>query len=196
MYIFLVFLILLILLIVFLFTSVIAITEFNENKFILEIYFYKFKLFGNKKETSKKYVTNAQKENSLKQKLSIEKINFYINLLKKILEDVKKIFRYFKRKIKASKFFLSITFGLEDAAETGIATGMLWAFIGFVYPLVDTVFDIDNPEISVNPKFNCECFNMEYKGIYKLKIIHIIYIALCAIKIILKLKKEIKNGGV
>ena len=189
-----IFLIILILLTVFLFTNVVAVTEYNEKKFILEIYLYKLRLFGKKNKTSKK--TKTDEEQSSVQKLSIEKINFYLDVFKQISDDVKKVFKFFKRKIKASKFLLNITFGLPDAAETGIATGIFWAFIGFIYPLVDTVFDVKNPEISVNPKFNCEYFNVEYKGIYKLRIIHIIYIALCALKLILKLKKEIKNGGV
>ena len=168
-----IFLIILILLTVFLFTNVVAVTEYNEKKFILEIYLYKLRLFGNKKKKIAKEKADGQ--NPEKNKLNLDKINLYLDVLKKISDDIKKTFRYFKKKIKASKFFINITFGLPDAAETGIATGMIWAFIGFVYPLVDTIFDVKDPEISVNPKFNCEYFDIEYKGIYKLKIIHIVY---------------------
>ena len=73
---------------------------------------------------------------------------------------------------------------------------MIWSFIGFAYPVVDSVFNVKDPKISVNPEFNCEILQLEYKGIYKLKIIHIIYIAIMVTKLILKYKKEITNGGV
>ena len=34
--------------------------------------------------------------------------------------------------------------------------------------IVDTIIDVKDPVINVNPKFNCEYFRFEYKGIYKI----------------------------
>ena len=65
---------------------------------------------------------------------------------------------------------------------------MFWALIGTVYPVLDSSIDIKDPEISVNPKFNTDMFDIEYKGIYKLKIIHIIYVGICGLFILKKIK--------
>lgn len=192
---------LLLLIIVFIFSNVVAYTGFEEKKFSISVYLWKIKLFSNKDKKNNKKEAPKEKENrgEPQKKLTLEALGGYFEVYKRISEDLKKMLRFFKRKIKAREFKLDITFGLSDAAETGIATGMVWAFIGSVYPVIDTIFEIRDPHISVNPKFNCEYFNLEYKGIYKLKIIHIIYIAFCALKLILKYKKVIKeinkNGG-
>jgi len=193
---------LLLFIILFIFSNIVVYTAFEENKFSILVYLWKIKLFETKEKKEKlKESSKVNKENNdSKKNLSLEDLNKYFDAYKKISEDIKKMFRYFKRKIKAREFELNVTFGLLDAAETGIATGMIWAFIGNIYPVIDTLIEIKDPHISVNPKFNCEYFELEYKGIYKLKIIHIIYIAICGLKLFLKYKKEIKdinkNGGV
>ena len=81
----------------------------------------------------------------------------------------------FKRKLKAKEFKFDLTFGMPDAAETGIATGLIWAAIGTIYPALDTAIEIKDPVINVNPKFNCEYLNVKYSGIYTIRVFNIIY---------------------
>lgn len=190
---------LLILITLALLTKVILETEYKDKKFFVVIKLGKFKIFDNSKKKEEKADKNDNKGEDKKEsrsKFNISLLNKYTDILKQLFNDIKEIFRYFKRKVKAKEFKIDITFGMEDAAETGIATGMVWAFIGTVYPLVDTVIDIKNPVINVNPKFNCEYFNFEYKGIYKIKIFNILYIGIKGYKLYKKYKKLMNiNGG-
>lgn len=183
-------LILILLILTFLFLNVVASTEYKDGKFKITVTFLKIKLFSNVSPKKKK-VDNKKKESKEKtndDKLTLENLGEYFSIVKLVFSDIKKVLRYFKRKIKCNKFQVDITFGLSDAAETGIATGMFWALIGTVYPVIDSSIDIKNPEISVNPKFNTDMFDIEYKGIYKLKIIHIIYVGICGLLIFKKIK--------
>ncbi len=186
-----IFSILILLITVFLFSNVIAYTEYRDGSFKITVTLLKIKLFSNvshKKKVKNKQNKTEKKNENKKEKLTLDILSKYFDIVKHIFSDIQKIFRYFKRKIKCSEFKTDITFGLSDAAETGIATGMFWALIGTVYPVIDSIIDIKDPNISVNPKFNTDMFSIEYKGIYKLKIIHIIYVGICGFKIYKKIK--------
>lgn len=192
-----IFILILALIILILSLNLKVITEYKDKKFYLEIYFGGIKLSGGKVKEKKENKPDKLKKTgeTEKEKIDLDTVKKYINIFSELFSDIKKIFKYFRRKIKSDVFEIDLTFGMLDAAETGIATGVIWAAIGSFYPIIDSIIAIDEPVINVNPKFNCEYFNLEYKGVYKLKLFHIIYIGISALKLFLKYKKMIKKYG-
>lgn len=86
--------------------------------------------------------------------------------------------RCVKRKIHITSFDLSVTFGLGDAAETGVVTGALWGGIYGVFGFVDSLFTVHSHEFKVVPVFEDECLEVEFYAAAKTRVINIIALAL------------------
>lgn len=190
----------LILIAAILLTQVVLITEFKDNSFFASVKILNFTVFDNKDKNRNKYDKKEKNGETTKEKkpdkFNLESLGKYTAVLKNLFTDINKMFGHFKKKVKANEFKVDVTFGMEDAAETGIATGIIWAFIGSVYPVVDTIIDVKDPVINVNPKFNCEYFKFEYKGIYKIRIYKVLYLAVKGLNLFKKYKKLMNiNGG-
>ena len=118
---------------------------------------FQLRLFGglikknisfNKKEDKP---TNYQNEKELKFFEKVKK--YYNNFL-----DFKAVYGENSKKIRktvyAEKIHLDISFGLGDAAKTGIATGSAWAGIYNVVAFVSKVIRIKEPNITLTPEYN------------------------------------------
>ncbi|MBQ4109714.1 MAG: DUF2953 domain-containing protein [Clostridia bacterium] len=188
------FLFLMIVLVVLICSDVVVFTEYAENEFSLCVKFLKITVYDSKGKKPKKQ-PEKQKKSEKKQKFSFEILKKYLNIISGILPEVKKAVKYFKRKIKARKFSFEMVYGLSDAAECGIANGIIWAVWGQVFAVLNEFIDFKNPRVSITPLFNnMDSLNVKYSGIYKLKIYHIIIIGIYFVKIYNKYKKL--KGGV
>ena len=70
--------------------------------------------------------------------------------------------KYVCRKIKIDNLDFSLAFGLDDAAHTGISTGVLWANIYNIYGFLDKLFLIKSHKFNVTPVFDDEVFEMDF----------------------------------
>ncbi len=162
-------------------------TAYKNDIFSVKISVFGITVFDNhKKKAEKKEITEkTEKENS-------GILNLLMMNKDSIAEDLKHIFKFAKRKIHVNGFLFDLTFGVKDAADTGILCGGVWVFIGTVFPVLENSLAFDDiPIINVTPVFNKIEFTLEYKGNYTLRIIHIIRLG---IKLLFKYKKY--KGGV
>lgn len=76
--------------------------------------------------------------------------------------------------------------GLGDPADTGIATGLLWAGKGMAYARFrSSIGEITaSPSLSVRPCFDCLCLRLDFNCIFDMRIGHIIIAGLNFVKLL------------
>lgn len=168
-----------------LFSSVVIYTKSNKVESYIKVKFLNKTLYDSQ-EKIKSPDKQEQVKEEKKEKITFDYIKGKIDYFLDMFSHIKGILKNARRKIKCDKFEFNLTFGLSDAFYVGMGTGVIWGAIGTVYPFINEGIDIRDPHISVNPKYNEECFYINYEGVYKIKI--------CSILIILiKSRKSIKN---
>ena len=85
--------------------------------------------------------------------------------------------RYVCRKIKIDNLDFSVVFGLDDAAHTGVSTGVLWANIYNIYGFLDKLFLIKSHKFNVTPVFDDEVFEMDFCATAHFRILNIVAMA-------------------
>lgn len=113
----------------------------------------------------------------------IKKISEYND--KEILK-VKKHFKYFKKHKKImrylgkniKKIYWITNIGFEDAALTGISTGLLWSIKSSILSVFISKNGLDEIDINIYPDFNKSKFEIEFNCIIKCNLVYIIIIAL------------------
>ena len=101
---------------------------------------------------------------------------------------------FIQKRLVLEKLNVSIEFGMEDAAKTGIATGAVWGLIYNIFALVTKIFTVNDHNFKVEPDYNNEKFLLSANGILKFKIVNIISIAFFVlIKYIAVSKKTQEN---
>ncbi len=84
------------------------------------------------------------------------------------------LFRDMRYRIEVKKLNLKIDFGTGDPADTGMLYGIIWAAIGNVYQIFNQYFVFDFPEVILKPDFENKLFKIEFEGIIKVRLVHII----------------------
>jgi len=167
-------------------------TDFENNVFNVKVFLLKFRIFENNKlkrgEEAKTSPSKKTKE--------FNAVDFILGNKEMLYEDLKDVLAFAKKKIHVYDFFVNLSFGVSDAADTGKLTGALWSFVGLVFPVLDSslTFDIV-PTVNITPVFNNPCFEFSYKGNYSLRVIHIIKLAIKILKKYKKYKGGVQNGS-
>lgn len=127
------------------------------------------------------YIFN--KELKIKEKVSEEEANvknakraerFIKKLLPQDIETV--IDKLNKNRFKSKlKLKLEINFGFEDAALTGITSGIFHSFSPVMYVLSSKIFNITNYDYILNPQFNNPMLNIRILSIISTNLAKIIY---------------------
>ncbi|MFA6808182.1 MAG: DUF2953 domain-containing protein, partial [Eubacteriales bacterium] len=96
------------------------------------------------------------------------------------------------KQIELVKAELVLEIGFNDAAYTGMVTGLVWAFLGNMNSkAIRTVdFKNNNFNVDVKPNFNRQIFSLYFKSIISLRISHIIF----TIFKLFKIARRLKNG--
>lgn len=81
-----------------------------------------------------------------------------------------------RKNIFAEKLELNVTFGLEDADQTGIATGSMWAAAYNVIAFAANFVRITEPQIHINPVYDEELCEADGECIVTFRIVNIISI--------------------
>lgn len=129
----------------------------------------------------------------------IAKIEDEINDIKKIYSDSKSglsdLFSSLKRRMKSegADIDLSINFGFEDAALTGISTGAFWGLGSLILKLFDLLLGLNKVNMNVIPDFSDEFFNIYAKIDLIIQPIHFIIILLRAVKVYKRIKYNVIN---
>lgn len=69
-----------------------------------------------------------------------------------------------------------MTFGLDDAAHTGIATGAVWGSVYNIFGFLDRLFTIKSHNFSITPVFDSEAFEMSFESKIRFSISNLIAI--------------------
>lgn len=191
--------VILLLLILFNMLSVKADTMYCEKKFRVIIKLGKIVLYSsdkNKKndkktkETEKPSGGGKEKDKKTKKK----KITVDRSSLPDMISDIVGILKYIPGKIRCVKLILKIRYSSGDAATTGETCGAFWAAFGMLFSPAAKVFRFEtDPEVSFTPLFDEKVLEIYYKGIFKLRIYHILILGIMTM---FKLKKYIKFKAV
>ncbi len=161
----------------------------NKTELVIKYLFIKKKIHTEKKEKAQ----NDKKDE--KNDLPSKSLKDYYNLYKLLKDDVFKLLDYLMKKAAVFKEInIKTDFGCKDAAITGILTGTLNGIFYNIIAFFHNNFTLKTWEIEVNPDFENEKFNVYFDCIVKLKVAHIIIIGFKGLKILLKLRKELKKG--
>ncbi len=110
-----------------------------------------------KKAKPKKTEKNAEKKESFSDKAK----KFY-----RAFTELKYTYKLSKRRIRKNilcdKIFLDISFGLSDAAKTGMATGAVWAAVYNITGFLSRIITLRQPEINISPVFDGK--HLEFKA--------------------------------
>lgn len=168
-------------------------TKIQDKKFSIVVRLGKVKLLKApiSKKTEKENKSNAKektKNDAAKpdKKLTVDDISFYFSDFHDILKDLQKLLRYSRKKIICDKLVFELTFGDEDAAQVGMMYGFLWAGIGNILPLLQSMVIIKEHRITVVPVYHQKCFSIAYEGNFRMKIHHITVIGLKAFSYFIK----------
>ena len=147
---------------------------------------------GIKKRKKEKDNTKENKDDS--DKSFIEKAKeSYITF-----KEIKKIYDSNKKRIRKSiylkKIYASISFGLEDAAKTGIAIGGVWSAIFDVIAFLSNVVTVSKPQIEINPDYNGLLLEFDSEIMIEAKTFGLIVTALDFLIKYKKISKKRKGG--
>lgn len=113
-------------------------------------------------------------EESHSQKGFVQKIKDYYNKFVKIKYVWHKSKKKIRKTILCERLVLNLSFGLDDAAQTGIATGAVWAGVYNVISFLSNFASLREPEIKINPVFDDECVEFDGQCIIAFRIVNII----------------------
>lgn len=83
-------------------------------------------------------------------------------------------FKYIRHKVHITDITVRSKFGTGEASQAGIIYGAVWALIADVYAVLASMFYIDFPEVNLEPVFNEAVFEIDARGIIRIRIVHII----------------------
>ena len=66
--------------------------------------------------------------------------------------------------------------GADDAMFTGIGAGLVWALKGFVVSNLTRICKVEAMNIEVNPDFRTTRYSTQLYCIFKIRLVHYIYI--------------------
>lgn len=100
--------------------------------------------------------------------------------------------RYVCKKIKIENIDFDMTFGLDDAAHTGIATGAAWGSLYNVFGFVSSLFRVKSHKFNITPVFDGECFVFNFDTKIKFSLSNLLAIAFAVMVNYIKAKIKIK----
>lgn len=148
--------------------------ENKENRLVMHIitlfglirYKVDFTSLGNKQINVRRKLNDKSIEKGFKQ--SIHKV-------KKTYQTYKTVMKYFLDKIKIEKFYLNTQYGLENAAVTGVLSGILYSIQSKILILVFRYKNIKDCQIRMTPLFQQQnTIRIDFSCIIQFKLGHII----------------------
>ncbi|MBV1817417.1 DUF2953 domain-containing protein [Anaerosalibacter bizertensis] len=188
---FLIVLIIVLILIILLFWPLYIVIDFKKkenNTFNIQLTalkgLIKYKIYNEKKMLKRK----KQNKNVKNKKLQIKK--YLANY-----DQYKKIISFFLRKGSLKKLYWVTSVGTEDAALTGIYTGILWAIKNSIISIFINKTEVDEIYINVHPDFNNKKFEIIFNCIIKCNLVYIIIVSLYGFSIKKVVNKDARTSN-
>jgi len=122
-----------------------------------------------------------------------KKIFDMIKKIKKYYSNNKKWINCFLRKAKIKKIYWLTSFGLGDAALTGISTGILWSVKNWVLGIITNNKKVKEIYVNIFPNFNSDNIESQFSCIISWNFVYIIIVSLYLL--IMKIKGGEKNAN-
>ncbi len=138
---------------------------------------------------------NTEKNTGVSINYFLEQITQALNKIKTMRKNSKIISiiaGFLKKRVRCKTFYWTTSFGLKDAAETGVISGTMWSVKGTTAAMVQRFFIFAkgcSPEMRVSPDFNKLHFKSELKGDFCLRVYQVYFIAI--IVLYLKLQRGV-----
>ena len=153
--------------------------------------FLKIKLNIPENNRSKKNKKSSEDETGRKN--PEKRVKDYKNKFNANKNVILTFFRLMRYKIHFSKLLITLDYGCSNAAATGILYGVLWGLVSGIYNTLNLYFNAEYPEVVITPDFQRMKFDISVKGIFRVRLVHIIS---AIVKIIfLEIKKNKKERG-
>ncbi|PKM83928.1 MAG: hypothetical protein CVU88_00565 [Firmicutes bacterium HGW-Firmicutes-13] len=135
---------------------------------------------GVKLAGSLKFKNKTVKEQKSHQEIQIFQL---VGRVKYIREKIKKIaflINLTAKRIRCKNFIWSTKFGLNDAAQTGILSGIIWSIKGCLLSVMKNFFIFKDckPVLQVLPDFNKSGYRIEFEASFSLYIYQLYLLAL------------------
>ncbi|MBW4828786.1 MAG: DUF2953 domain-containing protein [Clostridiaceae bacterium] len=144
----------------------------------------KYKIYNEKKMLRRKKQNKDVKNN----RLQIKKYLVYYDQYKKVIS-------FFLRKGHLKKLYWVTSVGTEDAALTGIYTGILWAIKNSIISIFINKTEVDEIYIDVHPDFNEKKFEIIFNCIIKCNLVYIIIVSLYGFSIKKVVNKDARTSN-
>lgn len=94
------------------------------------------------------------------------------------LNKIKKISGFFLRCLIIQRLEWKSALGCGDAMYTALANGTLWGVKGSITALLSSRSRIEKLDLFVRPEFSQKCFESRVYCIFKMRIVHIIFVTI------------------
>lgn len=140
-----------------------------------------------KKEMGKK----ARQMDHSKSIINLHEMERIINKYKKIYIKYETFIKHIKRKLVLNNISWYTEIGTNDAAETAIITGLIWAIKASIIVLISKGYNLSDVYISVVPNYNIDNFETSIDCIFSIKLGYIINAGIKTL--LVQIKDGVKN---
>jgi len=156
--------------------------------------YWKRKIIYDSLEEYDDYDDSADNEKTIIFEKRYKKMKRIINLIRRVLDDKNDdliyIFKYTKKTFSVEKLDVSLDYGFDDAALTGITGGVIWTVISGVCGLVGRFIDIKKfTNIAVKPHYTENIIDFKLELVFNVSI----YNYLKTKKLIKRFKKTLEG---
>ncbi len=153
--------------------------------------FFSFKLTPRKKKKKDK----LEKKDGSKKKMSFESVSDgvkqFVKKFEIIKDDIADVFSFLANKaVHIESLKIGANIGLDNAMHTALCVGSVYAAAYNVLGLIHRYSNIREWNINAAPDFDQKRFDLEAECILKIKSVHIMIIAIKALKIYFKFSKK------
>lgn len=125
-------------------------------------------------------------ENSRRLKERSKSNSFKAYLIRLGLRDYKQIAKAVLHFTTVENVYWKTIIGLQDAMQTGIGTGSIWAIKGIIISFISINSKMERLHLKVDPDYNKQIFSSTLNCIIRIRIVHIIFIAVYLIYLIVR----------
>lgn len=168
--------ILLILLLIILFVKFKITVRVNNKK--VRVFLGKIKLYDST-DSVKTYDEDdvVDKEQEFEEKY--KKMKLVINFIRKVLDDknddIIYILKYAKKTISIKRLDISLDYGFDDAALTGITGGIIWILISGIFSFAGRFIDVKRfTNIAVKPYYTEKILDFKLEFVFSVRILHLL----------------------
>lgn len=137
-----------------------------------------------------KKTDNSEKSEELTAEGFLEKVENFRKTFVLVRDVITTVFGYAGDKVEFVDIMVKSRFGTGDAGKTGMICGVFWSLLGNVYAFLCRFFRLDFPDVQLEPDFEKKVFEIDVRGIIKIRPVHIITAAIRGFKVYDKHKCE------